>query len=124
MAKWITYSPQNITLERSQGLVQLQWEPAINYVDGYQVRRLTIGENNLDQLGPRIHNSLRYDDATVERGIRYRYTILPVVGTALEELASKPIDTTLASTPENVILTDQDKAVLVTWNEPLYVPAG
>ena len=124
MAKWITYSPQNITLERSQGLVKLQWEPAINYVDGYQVRRLTIGENNLDQLGPRILNSLRYDDATVERGIRYRYTILPVVGNALEELASKPIDTALASTPENVILTDQDKAVLVTWNKPLYVPAG
>ena len=124
IAKWITSTPQNITIERSKELVKLRWEPAINYVDGYQIRRLTIGEENAIQLGPRILNSLQYDDANAERGLRYRYTILPVVCTPLEELASKPIDISLGSTPENVILTDKDKAIMVSWTEPLYSPAG
>ena len=122
-AKWITFAPQNVVAERSKRLVKLSWDPAINYVDGYHIRRLTMGEKQPLSLGPRILNGLKYDDATVERGNRYIYTILPVVKNPIDELAST-IELSLGSTPDNVTLVDKDQVVMITWEKPLYEPAG
>ena len=122
-AKWITFAPQNVVAERSKRLVKLSWDPAINYVDGYHIRRLTMGEKQPLSLGPRILNGLKYDDATVERGNRYIYTILPVVKNPIDGLAST-IELSVGSTPDNVTLVDKDQVVMITWEKPLYEPAG
>ena len=77
-AKQIAYASPSITAKVVKGGVKIGWEKPISFVGGYQLFRRIEGEEEFEQIGPRIIEGAVFPDTDVQYGIEYTYKVAAV----------------------------------------------
>ena len=77
-AKTIAYASPSITAKVVKGGVEIVWEKPISFVGGYQLFRRIEGDEEFEQIGPRIIEGAVFPDTDVQYGIEYTYKVSPV----------------------------------------------
>ncbi len=99
-----------VTSDNAVG-ISLKWK-AINGAEGYQVLRQAAGKSTWTTLAEKVTETSFYD-ATVKNGVKYRYAVKAVNGSAISRYTSVYMVALNRPAMESVKLTD--KGVALRW---------